>query len=426
MDKLRVLGLPAAQGRWLLIALGFLANTCLGAVYAFSIFRKPLEELWQISATQSGLPFTVFLAVFALGMAMAGGLVDRWGPRRTGILGGVLVGIGWFLAGFSPNVAVLVVLYGVVAGAGVGIAYGCPIAVASRWFPDRRGLAVGLTLAGFGASALIVAPIMNALITAYGPLHTFTILGLAFLLVLVAAFSPFSYPPEGWKLAPKVGGPAKPAPTVELTRGEMLRTPSFYVLWVTYTIGCLAGLMAIGIAAPFGREVVQLSPTLSAIAVSVFAVFNAVGRPIFGWLTDRITPRNAATLSFTLIFLASLLLWRWAEGNPALYFLGFCILWLNLGGWLALAPTATATFFGTKHYGRNYGVVFTAYGAGAILGNLLAGVLRDITGTYVAVFPWVMGLALFGGLLALALQRPKVNVPEDEVSVEPIRVKSSA
>ncbi|HOD73845.1 MAG TPA: MFS transporter, partial [Candidatus Bipolaricaulis anaerobius] len=159
MEKMRVLGLPAEKGRWGYVALGFVANVCMGAVYAFSVFRKPLEELWGISATSSGLPFMVFLAVFALGMALAGGLVERWGPRKTGILGGILVGLGWILAGFSPNIGVLTLFYGVIAGAGVGVAYGCPIAVAGRWFPDRRGLAVGLTLAGFGASALVVAPI---------------------------------------------------------------------------------------------------------------------------------------------------------------------------------------------------------------------------------------------------------------------------
>lgn len=406
MEKVRVLGLPAERGRWLLILFGFLANVCLGAVYAFSVFRKPLEELWGISATQSGLPFTIFLAVFAIGMAVAGGLVERWGPRRTGILGGILVGIGWILAGFSPNIGVLTFLYGVLAGAGVGVAYGCPIAVAGKWFPDRRGVAVGLTLAGFGASALIVAPIMNALISAYGPLRTFTILGLVFLVILIGVTLPFRYPPEGWKIAPSAKGKAKSPSAVELDRRGMLRTSTFYALWVAYTIGCLAGLMAIGIAAPFGSEVVGLSAGLSAIAVSVFAVFNGAGRPLFGWLTDRFAPRNTALLSFGLIFISALLLWFWAEGNPAVYFLGFSLLWLNLGGWLAIAPTATTIFFGARHSGENYGVVFTAYGAGAILGNLLSGLVRDLTGSYTAVFVPVAALAVLGAVVAWLGLRP--------------------
>jgi OFA family oxalate/formate antiporter-like MFS transporter len=128
-------------------------------------------------------------------------------------------------------------------------------------------------------------------------------------------------------------------------------------------------------------------------------------------LTDRLSPRNAGLLSFILIFLSSLLLYLWGK-HPALYFLGFCLLWLNLGGWLALAPTATATFFGIKHYGKNYGIVFTAYGAGAILGNVLSGLIRDLTGSYLAVFPWVMVLAGVGGIVAiLGLRPPREAVP---------------
>ncbi|QAA77310.1 MAG: MFS transporter [Candidatus Bipolaricaulis sibiricus] len=398
MAEARVFGLPADKGRWGFVGLGFVANVCMGAVYAFSVFRKPLEELWGITATESGLPFMVFLALFALGMALAGGLVENWGPRKTGILGGILVGLGWVLAGFSPNVGLLTLFYGVIGGAGVGVAYGCPIAVAGRWFPDRRGLALGLTLAGFGASALVVAPIMNALIAAQGPLRTFTIMGIAFLAVIVLASLPMRFPPRDAKTAPATGK-ARPS-GVDFDRGQMVRTPTFWALWGVYTIGCLAGLMAIGIAAPFGREVAQLSAGLSAAAVSVFAVFNGVGRPVFGWLTDRLTPRYAGTLSFALILVASLLLWR-AGASQVAYFVGFSVLWLNLGGWLAIAPAATATLFGTGHYAKNYGIMFTAYGVGAILGNVMSGLLRDLTSSYVAVFPPVMALAALGAVVAL-------------------------
>ena len=294
--------------------------------------------------------------------------------------------------------------YGMIGGAGVGIAYGCPIAVVGKWFPDRRGLAVGLTLAGFGASALVVAPVMNAVIASQGPLRTFTIMGVVFLAVMVLAALPMRFPPQGGKVAASKG--ASEPSVVDMDRGRMVCTPTFWALWGVYTIGCLAGLMAIGIAAPFGQEVANLSAGLSAAAVSVFAVFNGVGRPLFGWLTDRLTPRYAATLSFALILLAALLLWR-AGGSPIAYFVGFSVLWLNLGGWLAIAPAATATLFGTQHYAKNYGLVFTAYGVGAILGNAMSGLLRDLTSSYVAVFPPVLALAGVGLLVGLVgLRRP--------------------
>ncbi|MBC7318690.1 OFA family MFS transporter [Candidatus Bipolaricaulota bacterium] len=395
--------LEQRRSRWLLVGVGFLANLCMGSIYAFSVFRKPLEALWGLSATLSGLPFMVFLAVFAGAMALAGGLLETWGPRRVSILGALFVGAGWLLAGFSPNIAALTAFYGVIAGAGVGLAYGAPIAVASRWFPDRRGLAVGLTVMGFGASPLVTAPIMNALISTVGPLRTFTILGAVFLGLLVLLALPLRFPPSD--SAPKSQG-GKAEAGKGLGPREMLRMPAFYALWTTFTIGCLSGLMAIGIAAPFGREVVNLSQTLSAVAVSIFAVFNAFGRPLFGWLTDRLTPRYSAILSFGLILLSSLALGLFGKDNTALYFLGFGILWMNLGGWLAIAPTATATLFGTENYGRNYGIVFTAYGAGAILGNILSGLLRDLTGSYLGVFLPVAGLATFGVLVAFVGLRP--------------------
>lgn len=405
--KGRVVG--ALRGRGHLLVVGFLINVCGGAIYAYSVFRKPLEALWGLSATQSGLPFLVFLTMFALGMALGGKPLESWGPRRTALLGGVLVGGGWLLAGFSPHLGALTLFYGVVAGLGVGLVYGCPLAVVGRWFPDRRGLALGLTVMGFGASPLLTAPLLGFLIARFGPLRTFSLLGAAFLGLLVLLALPLRYPPrEGGE------GPAarkRPERGAELGPRELLRTPGFYALWAAFALGCLAGLMAIGIAAPFGQEVARLSAGLSALAVSVFAVFNGVGRPLFGWLTDRISPRNAGALSFALVLLAALLLY-FLGSHPAVYFLGFCLLWLNLGGWLAIAPTATAALFGMKHYGKNYGIVFTAYGAGAVLGNVLSGLLRDLTGSYRAVFPWVMGLALVGAGLALwGLTPPREPVP---------------
>lgn len=386
--------------RWLVIASGFTINVVLGTVYAFSLFRKPLEELWGIGATASGLPFMVFLAVFAAGMAVAGRFLDRWGPRKTGLLGSLLVGAGWVLAGLSPNVQILTLTYGVIAGAGVGFLYGCPIAMATRWFPDRRGLAVGLTVGGFGASPLLTAPILAAVIARVGPLSTFLYMGLAFTVILVLLSLPLRFPEAGRKPKGGKGNAHSFAPLAELTPREMVRTPTFYALWTTFAIGCLSGLMAIGIAAPFGKEVVALSPSLAALAVSVFAVFNGLGRPLFGWLADRFSPRLAAVLSFALVVTASAALGLWSPGNPAVYFLGFSLLWLTFGGWLAIAPTATARYFGVKNYGRNYGLVYTAYGAGAILGNILSGLVRDLTESYVAVFFPVMALAIAGGVIA--------------------------
>lgn len=405
MEEIKVLGMKAESGRWLYVFFGLVINICLGAIYAFSIFRPPLEKLWNITATQSGLPFMIFLAMFALAMPFAGNLMQKWGPRNTMFLGGILVGIGWIAASFSPNINTLTLLYGVIGGIGVGVMYGAPIATSAKWFPDRGGLAIGLTVGGFGLSALITAPIIKQLIGTVGPLSTFLYLGIAFLIILIILSIPYKFPPEGWKPAGFVAKTSSTtsSATVELDRGQMIKTGSFWALWLTYTIGCLAGLMAIGISAPAGKEV-GLTAEIAALAVSIYAIFNFIGRPLFGALTDKIKPKAAAVLSFLIIGAASLLIYGVRE--KVIFIIGFCLLWLNLGGWLAIAPTATKIFYGTKFYGKNYGLVFTAYGAGAIAGVLLSGQIKDFTGSYFSVFPIVAGLCVLGIIIALIGLKP--------------------
>lgn len=401
---LKLFGMEAAKGRWVFVVTGLLINVCLGSIYAFSIFRKPLESLWGITSSQSGYPFMVFLAVFAVAMPLAGSLIARWGPRNTATLGGLLAGSGWIAASFSGDIVTLTILYGVIGGAGVGIVYGCPIAVVAKWFPRHSGLAIGLTVMGFGVSALVVAPLMKAMILQpdIGILHTFLYFGMAFTLATTLLAQLLRFPPVEWSPAAihhPVDEAAAP-PAIHLDRQAMLKTTNFYALWATYTIGCLAGLMAIGIASPVGTEIAKLEAATAAFAISLFAVFNGLGRPLFGALTDRLGPKQTAMVSFAMILSASLLLFFFGEGNTILYLLAFCVLWMCLGGWLALAPTATGVFFGKQYYAQNYGVVFTAYGAGAILGTLLSGSIKDITGSYLHAFPVVAGLALLGMVIA--------------------------
>ena len=403
--NLKLFGLVAEKGRWLLVIVGLLINVCLGSIYAFSIFRKPLESMWEITSSQSGYPFMVFLTVFAITMPLAGNLMARWGPRKTTMLGGLLVGTGWIAASFSPNIAILTLLYGVIGGAGVGIVYGCPIAVIAKWFPQKSGLAIGLTVMGFGVSALVMAPLMKIMIDhpGIGILQTFLYLGIALGIVILLLAQLLSFPPTGWISAGTkltVGIATTVASTSDLNRQEMLKTRHFYALWATYTIGCLSGLMAVGIAFPVGTEIAKLNTTMAALAVSLFAVFNGLGRPLFGAMTDKLGPRYTAIISFAMILSVSLLVSFFEQGNTILYLFTFCILWMCLGGWLAIAPTSTGIFFGKKHYAQNYGVVFTAFGAGAILGTLISSNIKDITGSYLGIFPILAGLAILGMIIA--------------------------
>lgn len=405
-EDIKLFGMKAESGRWVYVILGLIINICLGSIYSWSVFRKPLEKLFSAGATESLLPFILFLAFFAALMPVTGPFLDKYGPKVFTILGGIVVGIGWILGSKATSMSQLAIFYGIIGGIGVGVVYNCPIGVSGRWFPDRRGLAVGLTVLGFGLSPLITAPLARSLIASQGPLQTLLYFGVAFLIIIVILGMPLKFPPPGWKPAGWTPPPAAAA-TKDLKSGEMLSTVSFYGVWLCYIIGTLAGLMAIGVSSPVGQEIFKLDAATAALYVSIFAIFNGIGRPIFGYLVDKINARNAALISFVIIFLAAILLGKFsATGSAALYLVCFCGLWLCLGGWLAIAPAATGAYFGTKYYGPNYGIVFTAYGIGAIIGNLLAGRLRDLTGSYVSVFyPWVTVLAVVGFVIALLLMR---------------------
>jgi len=404
---MKLFGTEDEKGRWILIFLGIIINICLGTVYSWSVFVTPLTayftgELGQkVTAGEILMPFSVFLACFAIAMPLTGKYLDKYGPRRIIVTGGLLTGLGWFLASFSTSVLMLYVLYGVVGGLGVGIAYGAPVAAAARWFPDRRGFAVGMVLLGFGFSAFITANLAGVLIGQTGVMGTFRIFGVAFVIITVLAAIPFRFPDPGWIPSgwtpPDTG--AKNACSVNLQ--GMMRTVRFYALWVCYFIGCLAGLMAISISKPVGTEIVGIDAALGTMLVGFFAVFNGCGRPGFGALCDRLTPKITAILSFMLIGGASMLLV--AAPSVPVYVMAFAVLWGCLGGWLAIAPASTARFFGTGDYPRCYGVIFLAYGAGAIAGPQIAGYIREITGSYLGVFPVVTLLAVIGIIVAIFL-----------------------
>jgi MFS transporter, OFA family, oxalate/formate antiporter len=410
--ELKVFGMKAENGRWLFVVFGLIAQLCLGAVYAWGTFKKPIMAHFDLNATEGALPFIVFLAAFALVMPFGGRWIQKYGPRTMGIIGGILVGVGWLTAGFASNLAVLCVTYGLIAGAGVGLVYGGPIQTSTRWFPDKKGLAVGLTVGGFGLSAAIIAPIGNALINSHDVTFMFKIFGIVFLFLTILLSLTLKFPQAGWKPAGWAGPKAGAAPVHNFTPSQMFKTPSFWALFLCFVFGATAGLMAIGIASPVGQDIIKISAGLAATLTSVFAVFNFLGRPAFGWLTDRITPSKAAAVSFVLIALGSAGMYFLAgEGSNAVYIISFVLLWTALGGWLAIAPTATATFFGPMNNSSNYGIVFIAYGLGAIIGNLISGRAKDLFGSYDVAFIVTLVLAVVGLVMALVMLKPPKNAP---------------
>lgn len=403
-SNVTVWGIPAETGRWLLIPLGMIVLLCLGNVYTWSVFRKPLEAELGITATQSLLPYTVALVFYALMMPIAGFYIPRLGMRLVAAIGGIIVGLGYILSSFASGIGIMVLSYGVLAGTGVGIAYGVPMAVVARWFPDKRGLAVGLTIIGFGLSPSIAAPLANQLIALYGIKPTLRILGIAFMVIILAIATMLKPPPKDWQ--PRQASTSSASAQAINYPAQILKNRSFYGLWICYAIASLVGLSAIGISSSVGEEVIQINPALAANSVSLFALFNGLSRPLFGWLCDRFKPHYVAIASYTLILIASIMMIGAQKGQVATYLIAFCLFWFNLGGWLAMAPTITLQFFNPNQYAQNYGLVFTAYGVGALIGTLIAGQIRDLFGNYTYVFYPMAVLAIIGIIVAnLMLKR---------------------
>jgi MFS transporter, OFA family, oxalate/formate antiporter len=409
-------GLPAEKGRWLLIPLGIIIQLCLGTAYSWSIFSKPIAKSLDVNTLTGNLPFTVLLVTFSIVMPIAGAYIERYGARSIIMAGAVIMGIGYTLSGFVSSIPLLIITYGIVAGAGIGIVYGAPLAVIAKWFPDRKGLAVGATVIGFGLSPLITAPIAKELIKSGGWQSAFQYFGIAFTIVMFLLAFVMTTPPQGWQ--PQGWEPKVKATTSELSEDiPLLKNPTFYSLWLCFAIGSFAGLAAIGTASPVGTDLVKLDADTAAWSVSLFAIFNGIGRPCFGWIADRFTARIAAIISYVTILVGAIIMMNATQGSTIGYLVAFCLIYFAFGGWLAIAPTSTLNLFRAADYAKNYGVVFTAYGAGALLGTLSISLLKDVFQSYIPFFYIAATLAIVGIFIANATLKPTVKiVPSNSIT----------
>jgi OFA family oxalate/formate antiporter-like MFS transporter len=387
--------------RMLFPVLGILMNLCMGNLYAWSVFRNPLMKAYGWSSFEATVPFALSIAFFAVAMVIAGRWQDKAGPRTVGMTGGILLGVGFILSSFLGNTLTgLYITFGVIVGLGIGFAYVTPLATTIKWWPDRRGLMTGLVVLGFGAGSIFGGIGGPILIAQVGVLTTFLIFGIAFGAVVTgcAAFlrnPPAGYKPAGW--SPPAPAPGAKVVKYDYTPGEMVGTLPFYLLWFQFLIGAGVGLIAISQASPIGQEVAGLTPVVAGGALTMLAVFNGMGRPGFGYISDAVGRRNALALLFALYIVAFVFVLPNAT-TFAMYAVGVCMVGFAFGGTLALMPAFTADFFGTKNLGINYGVVFSAYGvAGGVL-TLYAIRVRQLTGAWTTAF-WYMAIACAVGLV---------------------------
>ena len=413
----------AGISRWWRVVGGMSMNLALGTLYAWSVFVAPLEKEFGWKRAETSNVFTIAVVVFALTFIVAGRLQDKFGPFWISLTGGILVSLGIFLCSFTHNLTYLYVCFGVIGGLGNGFGYATPIPVMAKWFPDKRGLAVGLAVGGYGAGSAIFGPLANLkLIPAYGVHTTFMILGAIFLVMTVFGAFLMHNPPAGYRPAGWAPAAAKSAATAhEFSPGEVLRTPAFYFMWVAYALGCSAGLMVISQLVPFAKSVGIPSTALATMGLVVGAVGNASGRILSGWMSDTLGRLNTLRLMIGISMIAMPVLYQ-VGGNLALLYATVFVVYWCYGTQLSVNGVTAADFWGTKNAGINYGMLFTAWGVAGIIGPRIAGVLFDKYKNYQMAFYSAAVLAAVALICELAAKRPAVPVGD----LEGARVSAAA
>lgn len=391
-------------------------QVALGAVYAWSVFRIPLAKQFGWSISEVTLTFTI--SIFVLGIAaFLGGLwLNRKGPRVVALTGGVLYGLGVFLASFSAHkLWWLYLSYGLIGGLGLGFCYIVPVAVLVKWFPDRRGLITGIAVGGFGAGALITAPVATELIRTVGVLITFAYLGIAYLIVTVLAALFMQNPPDDWKPEGRIltGLRTTRGSVHDYTLAEALRTWQWYALWLLLFLNTIAGISIISQEAPIFEELVGVSAVVAASMVGIASIGNAVGRVFWAWVSDLITRRA----TFLVIFLLQVLLF-WFLPNVAIVTLMTILTFIVLmcyGGGFGTMPAFAADYFGSKNVGPIYGLMLTAWGCASLIGPLLIAYMREMTGSYHGALHIIAALMAISALLPMLVSQPQSGSPSRKV-----------
>jgi OFA family oxalate/formate antiporter-like MFS transporter len=399
---------PKIPNRWLLAAGGVLMQVALGAVYAWSVFRNPLMKAFGWSISQVTLTFSISILVLGFAAFVGGLWMSRVGPRIVGLAGGILYGLGVSLSGLSAGgIWILYLTYGLLGGIGLGLGYIVPVATLVKWFPDKRGFITGLAVAGFGAGALVTAPIAAALIQRVGVLQTLAILGLAYLVMVVAGASVMQNPPSGW--APAGWKPSPKHQTrfsgADYTLQDALSTRQWYILWAILFLNVTAGISIISQAAPMTGEICGVSPIVAAGMVGIISIANGLGRLAWAWLSDAIGRPNVF-LSMFLLQAVLFFLLPSQRNYGTFVFLAFVVL-SCYGGGFGTMPAFATDFFGPKWIGAIYGLMLTAWGFGGVFGPLLIAWMRERTGSYSAALTILAVVMLLSSVRPLVLRRSR-------------------
>lgn len=408
--SIRDSGSPGTANRgWTVALAGTGINLALGVLYTWSLFKGAIEKEFGWQGSQLNDPYALCCLVFAFVMILAGRCQDRFGPRLTASIGGLLVGTGMVLISTTNSYALWLLGFGVLVGAGIGFGYSSATPPALKWFPPAKtGLIAGLVVAGFGLAPVYLAPLSQYLLAHYQLRGSMLILGIAFVVIVCGLAQLLINPPTGYVAGAKpagTAGTAKPAATVNVAPRDILRQPTFWLLWVIYFIGAGAGLMVIGSISGMAKKSMG---ELAFVAVAVMAIGNAGGRVLAGTLSDRIGRRW--TLCLVLLIQAVLMfvaipITASKDMAAVVIVLVAALIGANYGANLALFPSYTKDLWGLKSFGVNYGILFTAWGVGGlVLPRLQQTLTAQSGGSYQSSFITAGVLLLVGAGLTLLLK----------------------
>lgn len=390
--------------RYLVLIGAIILQICLGSIYTWSMFNAPLAEShgWEISGIV--LTFSIAILFFALSTLISGKLLRKIGPRKVATIGGLLYGSGVLLTGIVlsnfPSLPLIYITYGVIGGTGVGFAYVCPLATLVKWFPEIKGTITGIGVGAFGLGSIIFKPVIKMLLEneAIGPNKTFLYLGVIYLVFCTIGAQLFSEP----KVKAGTAG-AGNSHDDEFTVKEMTKTAAFPMMWVMFFVGCIPGLLAIGLAVGIGSEYVGLTPAMAGNAIVLIAIFNTLGRMGSGAAADKFGLRAVVTGLFAITIAAvSILLMSKGGGSAIMFFASLAGIAVGFGGLLAVVPPLVGDFYGVNNLGTNYGPIFIAYGVAALVGPFLKKAL-----VYDQMFYVSVGVAAIGLVLSVVMKKPK-------------------
>ena len=414
------------KNRWLIAASAVFIHISIGAAYAYSVYTQPLVETKGWSMASVTTAFTIMMVLGGGSAALFGKFVERSGPKKSAMLAAVLFGLGQAGSGFAISMDSLtgfLLSYGLLSGLGLGIGYIAPVSTLVKWFPDKRGLATGMAVLGFGTGALITAPVAASLIESIGISYTFYILGISYFVLMMLGASYIAPPPKNWmpagmKAAVKAGTRKIKKDLSQATSGEAVRTKHFWMLWTMMLINTSAGIMMISVASPMAQNIVGLSAGAAATMVGIMGVFNGGGR--LGWAaaSDYISRPKVFIIFFIIQLVAFITL---PIITSAFIFQIFIFLVVSCyGGGFSNLPAFIGDLFGTKELGAIHGYLLTTWSLGGLIGPTLVSQIYTRTGSYIPVFYVFTGLILIALIISILLNRSiqKVKSKEEKLQYE--------